>query len=660
VATRGRKPLIGRQAKALQGRKAPRSPKHKPSHGGELAESEQRYRQLFEMASDWFWETDAQGRVTDISPKVEVVLNIPVSAYIGKRLAETEGLIYDREAGRANIEAFKARKPYQDFVYARKLGDGKIVWINTSGAPFYRRDGAFLGYRGVAKDITAQVEAERALRESEQRFRQLFEIASDYFWEVDTHQRMTYLSDNYESVFGIPPAKMLGKRLTDTPGLSIDPEMGKMAIAAVKARQPYRDFLYSRKREDGTIQWIKTSGAPIFDEDGAFLGYRGVAANVTVQVEAVQAARLAQRQLHDAVTHVTQPLVLYDSEDHAVAFNQAFTDLYRAPQVTWPVMQGISFRALAEWQLSVGFYAEDKEQSAVSLDALLEQYESGRPHTYHLRDGRWMLVLYRRLPGGGRVGLWTDVTDIKRAEAERRRLEAQLQHSQRLEALGTLAGGAAHEINNALVPVVALAKLMAAKFPEDSRERRNLMTMLAGAERSRDLVKQILAFSRKDEQEDRRESVDIAAVLRDALRLMRATVPTTIRLWDEIAAVPPVTGDANQLHQVIVNLVTNAAQAIGDAHGTITLGVRAEADGAALRLWVADTGCGMDEATKARIFEPFFTTKDVGEGTGLGLSVVHGIITEHGGRIEVESERGCGTRFDILLPLRAAKTGAAA
>jgi PAS domain S-box-containing protein len=659
VATRGRKPSIGRRAEALQGRKAPRSPKHKPSHGGELAESEQRYRQLFEMASDWFWETDAQGRVTDISPKVEVVLNIPVSAYIGKRLAETEGLIYDREAGRANIEAFKARKPYQDFVYARKLGDGKIVWINTSGAPFYRRDGAFLGYRGVAKDITAQVEAERALRESEQRFRQLFEIASDYFWEVDTHQRMTYLSDNYESVFGIPPAKMLGKRLTDTPGLSIDPEMGKMAIAAVKARQPYRDFLYSRKREDGTIQWIKTSAAPIFDKNGTFVGYRGVGANVTVQVEAIQAARLAQRQLHDAVTHVTQPLVFYDSEDHAVAFNQAFTDLYRAPGVTWPVMQGISFRELAEWQVSVGFYAEGKEQHAVTLEALLEQYENGHPQTYHLRDGRWMHVLYRRLPGGGRVGAWTDVTDLKRVEAERRTLELQLHHSQRLEALGTLAGGVAHEINNALVPVVALTKLMAGKFPEDSRERRNLTTVLSGAERSRDLVKQILAFSRREE-EQRRESVDVAAVLQDALKLMRATVPTSIRLAEEIAAVPAVAGDPNQLHQVIVNLVNNAAQAIGETHGTITLGLRAEADGGALRLWVADTGCGMEEATKVRIFEPFFTTREVGKGTGLGLAVVHGIIKEHGGRIEVQSTPGKGTRFDVVLPAQTAQTGAAA
>jgi signal transduction histidine kinase len=226
--------------------------------------------------------------------------------------------------------------------------------------------------------------------------------------------------------------------------------------------------------------------------------------------------------------------------------------------------------------------------------------------------------------------------------------------------LGTLVGGAAHEINNALVPVIALTKLVASHLPEESRDRRNLGTVLVGAERSRDLVKQILAFSRKEDVESREESVDVAAVLREALQLMRATVPSSIHLEEDIAPAPPVTGDPNQLHQVIVNLVANAAHAIGDGHGTITVGLRADGDGAALRFWVADTGCGMDEATKARIFEPFFTTKEVGKGTGLGLSVVHGIIKEHGGRIEVQSAPGKGTRFDVVLPTQTAQTVAAA
>jgi two-component system cell cycle sensor histidine kinase/response regulator CckA len=753
------------------------------------AENEQRYRQLLDVASDWFWETDAQGYLTYVSQNIERVLNLPVSSYLGKRLANTEGVSYDRAAGRATLEAFKARQPYRDFVYSRKLANGKTVWISSSGAPRYGKDGKFIGYHGVArdvtgqieserrrrqleqqyrrlfesgsdsywemdlrgrvtyvssaferstgvretellgrrlndlpmikidpesgrrtvdamqagkpyrdllhtincadgrlihvgtsgvpmydengaltgycgisKDITAQVEAERALRRSEARFRELFEIASDYYWESDENQRTTYVSENYEKVVGIPASQALGKRLSDTPGISVDPEMGKMAVVAIKARRPYRDLVYSRKYPDGRTRWFKIGATPIFAADGSFRGYRGVGADITAHVEADQAARLAQGRLHDAVAYVAQPFVFYDTQHRAIAFNQAFTDLHHEPDVTMPVAQGVSFRTLAEYQLRVGFYASGPDDEVITLDALVDRYERGGEHTYHLRDGRWMLVAYRLLPGGGRVGFWTDITDIKRAEAERRLLELQLQHAQRLDALGTLAGGAAHEINNALVPAIALTKVVASHLPEESRDRRNLATVLAGAERARDLVKQILAFSRKADGERRHARVDLAAVVRDALGLMRATVPTSIRLVDEIAPAPPVLGDASQLHQVVVNLVNNAAHAIGEAHGTITVGLRVDADGAVVRVFVADTGCGMDEATRARIFEPFFTTKEVGKGAGLGLAVVHGIAKEHGGRIEVESAPGNGARFDLVLPIPRAEaaSGAAA
>jgi PAS domain S-box-containing protein len=582
------------------------------------------------------------------------------SVYYGKRLAEIEGVIIDPEAGRASIAAVKARQPYGDFIYAQKLPNGKTIWVNSSGAPFYGRDGVFLGYRGIARDVTAQVDAERAVREREQQFREMLEAAADYYWENDTQNRYTYLSPGFENLLGIPVTEMVGKGITDIPGVSIDLETARMGLQAKKMRQPFRDFVFSRKYADGKLRWFKTSGAAKFNPDGTFTGYRGVGAEITAHVEANQAARLGQQRLHEAVAHILQPLVIYDTEDRLVAFNQVFFDLLRAPNGDYArTGQSISFREITEWQLSHGFYTNGPGEPAVDLKTLLAHYQSEAEHTYHLRDGRWMLVVYRGLPGGGRLGLWTDITAVKRAEAEHRAFQHQFNHSQRLEALGTLAGGAAHEINNALVPVIALTKIMAAKQPEGSRERRNLDTVLTGAERSRDLVKQILAFSRKEDGEVRRDGVDLVAVLRDALKLMRATVPTSIALAEEITPAPLVAGDSNRLHQVIVNLVTNAAQAIGEAHGTITVGLRRDGDGAA-RFWVMDTGCGMDEATKARIFEPFFTTKAVGKGTGLGLSVVHGIIKEHGGAIEVESTPGRGTRFDVVLPAQTEQAGAAA
>jgi signal transduction histidine kinase len=228
--------------------------------------------------------------------------------------------------------------------------------------------------------------------------------------------------------------------------------------------------------------------------------------------------------------------------------------------------------------------------------------------------------------------------------AEQATLERQ--HSQKLEALGTLAGGIAHDLNNTLVPVMALTTMTARRLPEGSRERANLDTVAQAAVRARDLVKQILAFSRKEKIE--KQKLDLAEIAREALKMMRASVPSTTQIIAEIGPVAPVIGDPGQLHQVLVNLIANAAHAIGGKMGWITVGIEIQRE--TILLYVEDTGQGMDEATKQRIFDPFFTTKPVGEGTGLGLSVVHGIVAEHGGRIEVKSRLGEGSRFEIVFP----------
>jgi PAS domain S-box-containing protein len=624
-----------------------------------LRERDRRFRQLFETASDWFWEGTIGGRITYVSPNFEALYGIPVAELLGRRLIEHPSVKIDPEMGQKAIAAIKAREPLRDIVYSHEFADGRVIWVKTSAVPLFDAEGKFTGYWGVSKDVTTEIEAERTLRDSERHFKQVLEASADYYWEQDAQYRFTHLAPSNETLFGIPGPEVIGKRLSDIPAVSIDPELAKMALTAHKAKQPYRDFIYACKTPDGKKRWYKVSGAAIIDRSGKFGGYRGVGAEITRQVEVATAARLAEQRLNEAVAHVSQPIVVYDAEDRVVAHNQAFTDLHQAPNTNTQVCQGASFRELAEWQLRFGFFGDGPDDGVVDLDTLLARHQTEAEHTYHLHDDRWMLVVYRRLPGEGTVGLWTDVTALKRAEAERRALERQIHHSQRLEAVGTLAGGIAHEINNALVPVIALTKLMAKKLPEESRERRNLGAVLIGAERSRDLVKQILAFSRKEEERPR-ENVDIDAVLREALRLMRATLPTSIRIEEEFQRVPAIVGDSSQLHQVIVNIMTNAAQAIGETQGSITVSLRPETVGDHLCLAIADTGCGMSEATLARVFEPFFTTKPVGEGTGLGLSVAHGIIKDHGGRIEVTSAPGRGTRFAIVLPVHAASSGQAA
>jgi PAS domain S-box-containing protein len=309
-------------------------------------------------------------------------------------------------------------------------------------------------------------------------------------------------------------------------------------------------------------------------------------------------------------------------------------------------------------------HPDDRAEYEASMTAS-EQGLQAPPLTYRFRcpDGsmKWIYTEIETIfdDAGNpvrRIGTIRDLTETRMAEERQRELERQLLHSQKLDALGTLAGGIAHDLNNTLMPILALSQLLMQQMPEGTDEREDLKTVVQASRHGRDLVPRILAFSRH--QEVVKSEVNLAATTRQALQMLRPTVPATILISEEIEEVPFIFADASQLQQVVVNLITNAQQAIGDDLGTITIGVSPASrrshrlsGGDFVRLRVADTGCGMDAETKDRVFEPFFTTKVVGEGTGLGLSVVHGIIADHGGQIEVSSGVGKGTEFIIFLPV---------
>jgi two-component system, cell cycle sensor histidine kinase and response regulator CckA len=211
----------------------------------------------------------------------------------------------------------------------------------------------------------------------------------------------------------------------------------------------------------------------------------------------------------------------------------------------------------------------------------------------------------------------------------------------------------AHELNNILAPVLSLAKVALEDFPADSATRQDLEMVVVASQRARDLVRQVLAFGRKQAMEKR--LIEPAATIHQTLRMMRATVPASIELAELLEPVPAIHADPDQLQQVIVNLVTNAQQAIGDRIGKITIGLNqipspTDQGTRLVRLTVADDGCGMEEILAQRIFEPFFTTREADRGSGLGLSVVHGIVTSHGGQIELRTAPGQGSEFAITLP----------
>jgi PAS domain S-box-containing protein len=278
------------------------------------------------------------------------------------------------------------------------------------------------------------------------------------------------------------------------------------------------------------------------------------------------------------------------------------------------------------------------------------------------QDGRVMPIECRTGFIRNEAGLPVGIQGTYRNLTERKRFVEQLRQSQKMQAIGTLAGGIAHDFNNILAVIIGYTELTTYGLPSTSPAWHNLQQVLAASKRAKDLVQQILTFSRKNEQE--RKPINLVPLIEEALRLLRASLPTTIDIRQELTVdIGTVLADPTQMQQVLLNLCANAEYAMRATGGQLYVGLEAVEGDAALTarhpelqpgpylcLTVRDTGCGIGSELLERIFEPFFTTKQVGAGTGMGLAVVHGIVVGHGGTITVQSTPGSGTTFAIYLP----------
>ena len=367
--------------------------------------------------------------------------------------------------------------------------------------------------------------------------------------------------------------------------------------------------------------------------------------------QAEDALRDSEERFRTALEANPDPFVLYDSDGKVIFFNPAFTRVFGwtleeqlgkkmdqfVPEKNWPETRIMIETVLAGKSVSATEtcrYTKDGKIIPVIISGAI----------YHDRQGN---------PAGSIINL----RDI----SEQKRLQSQLQRAQRMEAIGTLAGGIAHDFNNILSAVIGYTEIALKDVEKDSLLQSNLREVLNAGERAKDLVKQILTFSRQAEQE--LKPVQIKHVAMEALKLLRASLPTTIEIHQTIESNSAVLADLTQIHQVVMNLCTNASHAMQEEGGRLEVSladVEIDRDFAArhpgflpglyLQLSVKDTGHGMSPDVLNRIFDPFFTTKGKGGGTGMGLSVVHGIVKSHDGDVVVHSEPGKGTTFNIYFP----------
>ncbi|MDX1780507.1 MAG: PAS domain S-box protein [Thalassovita sp.] len=557
--------------------------------------------------------------------------------------------------------------------------------VHPSGEEHYFHEQAEIGYddagqpvkvSGTIQDVTERrvVENEvrrlnetlenrveqrtRELAEEKQRAEEYLNVAAAIIVAIDSDGKIGLINGSGCRMLGYTREELIGKDWFDTCVPPEERETVREALVRVldgKIREVanYENTVISKSGERRVISW---HDSPI-KLDGRIVGTLSSGEDVTERLQAEEALRRSEHESRLVADTLPMGLVYLSKDLTYRRVNPAYASWFgKTPEE----MVGLRVRDI------IG----DQSMSEMSrfFDAVLNGEKVEYERTLHYGDTHLELdgIMVPYVGGNGEIdGILTVALDV----TEKKRAEEQLRHAQKMEALGHLAGGVAHNLNNLLVPIVGLSRMSADDLPEGSTKREVLERIHGASERAQDTVARILAFSRQEKPSF--ERLDLKSLVQDALALAEAGVPFNIALSSDLDdATAFVDADKVQIESLFLNIVNNAIAAIGkEDGGEIEVCLKRERVGPrqALRidpdlrpgsyavLAVKDNGPGMDDYTKTHIFDPFFTTKEVGEGTGLGLSMAHGIIREHRGAIMVESQLGQGTRFTIYLPLLEAR-----
>ena len=549
----------------------------------------------------------------------------------------------------------------------------ELRMVRAKAAPFWARleatmaageDGASI-CRVVLSDITAQKQVEQTLQESEARFRNLLQgVESVAVQGYATDGTTQYWNQASEQLYGYSAQEAIGRNLLD---LVVPPEMRDDVRQAMRQMaetgKPIPAAELELMRKDGSRVAVFSSHT-IVQVHGRAQELFCIDIDLTERKQAGEDLARERQLLRTLVDNLPDAVYTKDAEGRKTLANRV--DVSNLGAASEADVLGKTDADLLAPEVAERLLADDL--TVIRTGAPLLNVEELLVDAHGTR--RWLLT--SKIPlkdAGGKVvslvGIGHDITDLKRAEAEREKLEEQLRQAQKLEAVGRLAGGVAHDFNNMLQTILGTTELLLTDAePEDPRTA-DLHEIMAAARRSADLTRQLLAFARKQTIVPR--VLNLNDMVANMSKMLARLIGEDVRLvWRPGAGLGPVKVDPSQLDQILANLAVNARDAIGGV-GTLTIETaNAELDatycqahpdvvpGAYVMLLVADTGCGMSQETLAHMFEPFFTTKQQGKGTGLGLATVYGIVRQNNGVIDLVSEPGKGTTFRIYLPRHAA------
>lgn len=625
----------------------------------ELGESEEQYRILFEQAAVGVAISDSyKGSFVRVNRKYSEIVGYSLEELYQEsfqNITHPEDVDDDlqllNQMLRGEIDEYSLEKRFLH-------KDGSVVWGKITVSPMWLKGDAPEYHIAILEDITQRKLLEQELAEKNTLLESVIMQSPVPIVVIKAPDRkLLYINDAALEIVGIERSHLeiqlsdieSNVRFFNPDGSEYPLDETAIFLALQGVETINREVII--KGSDGTMRWVSGHANPVYNRNNEIIAAINIFPDITNQKRSEEAIRESEKRYRLFMEASPDPIVTYDIHGKALYINPAFTRIFGwtpeellgrkipyVPDNAWPETNEM-LKMLRSGVNYSGFSTRRLDKSGKEIDVVFS----------------W--------------GVWRDHNDnpagsivIVRDVTKETMLKQQLMQAHKMESIGSLAGGIAHDFNNILSPIIGFSQILVHDLPPQSQNHEQAQTIFNAGMRARDLVKQILAFSRQSAHEFL--PVKVQHILKEVLKLGRSSIPKSVTISEDIqSSCGPVMADSTQLHQVVMNLVTNAYHAVDNERGEITLRLTeirldigdlvetALSPGNYALLSVADNGTGMPSDVLEKIFDPYFTTKKEGKGTGLGLSIVYGIVKDHKGDIRVYSEPGEGTTFNVYLPV---------